>query len=99
MLQYEGAVVKAYDPVAMPGAAQENPELQLAEDPYDLAKELDAIVVCTEWNEFKQLDLDRIKYAMRTARHRGRTQYLRAAHDAEARLHLSRRRPGSNLRK
>ena len=66
MLQYEGAVVKAYDPVAMPGAAKDNPQLQLAEDPYDLAKELDAIVVCTEWNEFKQLDLVRIKSAMRT---------------------------------
>lgn len=65
MLQYEGTTVKAYDPVAMPGAAKENSQLLLAEDPYDLAKDMDAIVVCTEWNEFKQLDLGRIKCAMR----------------------------------
>ncbi|MEX1018660.1 MAG: UDP-glucose/GDP-mannose dehydrogenase family protein [Litorilinea sp.] len=66
MLQYEGALVTAYDPVAMPGAARENKELNLAEDPYELAVGADALLVCTEWNEFKQLDMNRIRTSMRT---------------------------------
>jgi len=65
MLQYEGVTVKAYDPVAMPGAIAENPELELADNPYDLASSVDAIIVCTEWNEFKHLDFVRIKDAMK----------------------------------
>lgn len=64
MLQNEGAFVTAYDPVAMPNAARYNPQLRLAEDPYDLATGADALLVATEWNEFKQLDLDRIKSVM-----------------------------------
>ncbi|MCX6049828.1 MAG: UDP-glucose/GDP-mannose dehydrogenase family protein [Chloroflexi bacterium] len=64
MLQNEGALVTGYDPVAMAGAARMNSDLHLAEDPYDLAEGADALVVCTEWNEFKQLDLARIKNSM-----------------------------------
>ncbi len=64
MLQNEGALVIGYDPVAMAGAARMNSDLRLAEDPYDLAEGADALVVCTEWNEFKQLDLARIKNSM-----------------------------------
>jgi len=64
MLQYEGALVAGYDPVAMANAARENPNLRLVEDPYELAEGMDALVVCTEWNEFKQLDLQRIKQVM-----------------------------------
>jgi UDPglucose 6-dehydrogenase len=63
-LQYEGALVSGYDPVAMPNSSRENPELCLVKDPYELAAGMDALVVCTEWNEFKQLDLSRIKQAM-----------------------------------
>jgi UDPglucose 6-dehydrogenase len=65
MLQNEGAFVSAYDPVAMAGAARMNSELRLVEDPYELADNADALVVCTEWNEFKQLDLTRLKNSMR----------------------------------
>ncbi|GIV76413.1 MAG: intein-containing nucleotide sugar dehydrogenase [Litorilinea sp.] len=64
MLQYEGALVSGYDPVAMANAARENPELCLAEDPYDLARDKDALIICTEWNEFKHLDLARIRDLM-----------------------------------
>ena len=64
MLQNEGVLVSAYDPVAMPGASRMNPDLRLAEDPYDLAEGADALLLCTEWNEFKQLDLGKIKAAM-----------------------------------
>jgi len=65
LLLHEGAHVKGYDPVAMHNAARLLPEMQLAKDPYDLAEGCDAIVICTEWNEFKHLDMKRIKQLMR----------------------------------
>ncbi len=65
MLRREGAIVKGYDPVAMPNASRALPWLILAEDPYDLAAGCDAIVIVTEWNEFKHLDFERIRTLMR----------------------------------
>ena len=65
LLLHEGVQVKGYDPVAMPNAARLLPGLQLAEDPYDLAAGCDAIIVCTDWNEFKHLDMARVKDVMR----------------------------------
>ena len=56
-LAAEGARVRAYDPVAMPRAAELLPDVEMAATAYDLAEGADALVVCTEWNEFKQLDL------------------------------------------
>ena len=64
-MQIGGATVKAYDPVSMGVAAKMMPNVQLAEDAYDLATGCDALVVVTEWNEFKQLDMRRLKTAMR----------------------------------
>ncbi len=64
MLQNEGALVVAYDPVAMENAARANPDLHLAEDPYEVAQGADALLVTTEWDEFKHLDLRRIKELM-----------------------------------
>jgi len=64
MLQNEGALVSGYDPVAMENIARVNKELRLTEDPYDLAEGANAILICTEWNEFKQLDLGRLKSLM-----------------------------------
>jgi UDPglucose 6-dehydrogenase len=65
LLLQEGVRVKAYDPVAMPNAAKILPDMGLAEDPYDLAVGCDALVVCTDWNEFKHLDMARVKKSMR----------------------------------
>jgi UDPglucose 6-dehydrogenase len=65
LLLHEGVYVKGYDPAAMHNAAKLLSDMQLAEDPYDLAESCDAIIVCTEWNEFKHLDMARIKEAMR----------------------------------
>jgi UDPglucose 6-dehydrogenase len=45
------------------GAGQP-PAAHLVEDPYDLAENVDALMVCTEWNEFKQLDLNRLRNLM-----------------------------------
>ncbi|MDQ7028859.1 MAG: UDP-glucose/GDP-mannose dehydrogenase family protein [Ardenticatenia bacterium] len=65
LLHLEGATVKGYDPVAMPNACRVLPWLITAEDPYDLAVGCDALVVLTEWNEFKHLDFARIHTLMR----------------------------------
>ncbi|MCK5054950.1 MAG: UDP-glucose/GDP-mannose dehydrogenase family protein [Anaerolineales bacterium] len=62
----DGVKVRAYDPVGMPGAAKLMPAIEMAADPYALAEGSDALVICTEWNEFKQLDLQRIKDLMRS---------------------------------
>jgi UDPglucose 6-dehydrogenase len=65
MLQAGGAHVQGYDPVSMSVAGRVMPGVKLCEDAYETAAGVDALVVCTEWNEFKQLDLDRLKSAMR----------------------------------
>jgi UDPglucose 6-dehydrogenase len=61
----EKAVVRAYDPVAMPRAAELLPQVSMVANAYDLAAGADALMVCTEWNEFKQLDLERMRQSMR----------------------------------
>ena len=60
-----GAQVRAYDPAGMMRAAKIMPELIMAEDVYALVEGCDALVVCTEWNEFMNLDLTRVHKAMR----------------------------------
>ncbi|HLZ09206.1 MAG TPA: UDP-glucose/GDP-mannose dehydrogenase family protein [Chloroflexota bacterium] len=64
-LQNEGAVVAAYDPVATRNAERLLPNVQLVSTPYDVARDADAIAILTEWNEFRQLDLSRLRDAMR----------------------------------
>jgi len=59
-----GAKVRAYDPVAMPGASALLPDVEMMPDPYALAEGADALILVTEWNEFKHLDLARIKTAL-----------------------------------
>jgi UDPglucose 6-dehydrogenase len=61
----EGASVRAYDPVGMPHAAVLMPALHMTPDAYELAQGCDAVIVCTEWNEFKNLDLQRLHDRMR----------------------------------
>ena len=64
-LQTEGAVVRAYDPVAMEIAQPLLPGVEMMPDPYTMAQGCDALVVVTEWNEFKQLDRSRLHDLMR----------------------------------
>ncbi len=64
MLKSAGAEVRGYDPVAMEVATRTLPELELADSAYDLAEGCNALVVITEWNEFKNLDLARIRDLM-----------------------------------
>jgi UDPglucose 6-dehydrogenase len=61
-----GAMVRACDPVAGPGAARMVTDLDLRADAYQVADGADAVVMCTEWNEYKQLDLIRVRSMMRT---------------------------------
>jgi UDPglucose 6-dehydrogenase len=65
LLQNEGAVVRAYDPQAMENAAAMLTKVNLCKDPYEVAAGADALLLATEWNEFKQLDFERIKGLMR----------------------------------
>jgi UDPglucose 6-dehydrogenase len=66
-LQLEGAQVKAYDPVAMHNAHQMLPSITLCDSPYAVAEDADALILATEWNEFKHLDMQRIAQSMRKA--------------------------------
>jgi len=61
----KGALVRGYDPAAMEVALPLLPEVEMRNDPYSLADGCDALIVVTEWNEFKQLDLERVRDLMR----------------------------------
>jgi len=56
-----GAKVKAFDPAAMEEVKAVLPQLEYGMDAYDVAKGADALVLVTEWNQFRRLDLQRIK--------------------------------------
>jgi len=59
-----GAKVRAYDPEGMDQAKGELPEITYCEDPYAVAKDADALVIVTEWRQFRALDLKRLKREM-----------------------------------
>ena len=61
-----GAKVHAYDPVAMEVARPILPAVEMFEEPYAMANACDALMVITEWNEFKQLDLDKVKSLLKS---------------------------------
>jgi len=56
-----GARVRTYDPAAMQEAHHVLPEVDFAEDAYDAARGCDALVIVTEWNQFRSLDWERMK--------------------------------------
>ena len=60
-----GADVRAYDPAAVERARAIIPEIDYRSDPYAVADDADALVIVTEWNEFRNLDLKRIGKSMR----------------------------------
>jgi UDPglucose 6-dehydrogenase len=59
-----GARVRAHDPVGMEQAKRELPDIEYCDDPYGCAKGADALVIVTEWGQFRALDLERIKQEM-----------------------------------
>jgi UDPglucose 6-dehydrogenase len=65
-LQKAGVKIKAYDPVAMENAKKILKNVTFAANVYDVAKDTDALVIVTEWNEFKQLDLAKVKQLVKS---------------------------------
>ena len=63
-----GATVIAYDPVARDEAEKILPQIEYAVDEYEAANGADVLVFVTEWNQFRALDMDRIRNSMRAAR-------------------------------
>lgn len=60
----EGGHVKAYDPIAIENTREIFPTICYARNAYEAAEEVDALMIVTEWNEFKLLDMERVKSAM-----------------------------------
>lgn len=65
LLKGHGCDVKAFDPVAMPEAYKIMPDITYCFNAYDLAADSDALILVTEWNEFKQLDMAKMRSLMR----------------------------------
>ena len=63
-----GATARAYDPVAMSEAAKVLPEVSFASDEYEAVTDADALVFVTEWNQFRALDMSRVRDLMRSPR-------------------------------
>jgi UDPglucose 6-dehydrogenase len=61
----EGAAVRAYDPAAAEAAKAELPDVEIALDPWAAADGADALVVLTEWPEFADADLERLRDTLR----------------------------------
>ena len=65
-LQARGAAIRAYDPQAMRAALAELPGVEMCEDAYEACRGADALVLVTEWNQFRMLDLGRVKELLRS---------------------------------
>ena len=61
-----GATVKAFDPVAMGEARHYLPDISYAVDEYDAINGADALVIITEWNQFRALDMEKVKELLRS---------------------------------
>ncbi|MEC4890537.1 MAG: UDP-glucose/GDP-mannose dehydrogenase family protein [Nitrospira sp.] len=64
-LMKEGAAVRGYDPVAMEEAAKLISGMIPCQDMYDVADQADGLIIMTEWNQFRNLDFERLKQTMR----------------------------------
>jgi UDPglucose 6-dehydrogenase len=64
-LQNRGAHVQAYDPEAMADAKAYLPDVELCQDAYGVADGADVLVLVTEWNQFRNLDLGELKRRLR----------------------------------
>jgi UDPglucose 6-dehydrogenase len=65
-MQSKGAKVRAYDPVAMEEAEKYIPGLEFASDEYDAIEGADILIFLTEWNQFRALDMNRVKDLLAT---------------------------------
>ncbi len=60
----EGAKVRAYDPEAMPNTRTIFPHIHYGADPYEVARDADALLIITEWEEFRRMDWNRVRELM-----------------------------------
>ena len=58
-------IVKCYDPLAMENTKKLFPDLIYCSDEYEVAQGSDALVILTEWNQFRNLDLNKIKQLLK----------------------------------
>ena len=78
-----GAKVKAYDPVSMEKARVLMPKVKYVSSPYEAAQGADAILIVTEWNEFRQIDLKKLRGLVKRALILDGRNLYEAAHLAE----------------
>lgn len=94
----EGCVISAYDPAAMERTKQVLPPsgtLSYAKDAYEAARDADALLILTDWQEFAELDLDRLHYTLRyPIVIDGRNLFDRSVMSAHGFTYLSIGRPG-----
>ena len=64
-LQKMGATVHAFDPVAMDNAKKEIKDAKFFENPYETIRDCDALIVVTEWDEFRNLDMRAVKVLLK----------------------------------
>lgn len=64
-LQKEGAKIRVYDPIAMGNSKKIFKNITFCKNSYDAAEGCDLLIVVTEWNEFRQIDLEKIKKLMK----------------------------------
>jgi UDPglucose 6-dehydrogenase len=64
-LMDQGVTVRAYDPAALEEGSKLLPQITPCQDAYETARGADALVLMTEWNEFRNLDFDKLKPLMR----------------------------------
>lgn len=65
-MQSRGAKVRAFDPVAMEEAKHSLADIEYASDEYDAIKDADALVIVTEWNQFRALDMEKVKQLLKS---------------------------------
>jgi UDPglucose 6-dehydrogenase len=65
-LTKRGAQIKVFDPVSMELAKAILKDVKYCKDEFDAVKDVDAAVFVTEWNEFRDLDLDKVKSLMKS---------------------------------
>ena len=65
-MQKQGAKIRAFDPVAMEEAKHFLPDIEYAENEYDAIKDADALVIITEWNQFRALDMNKVKTLLKS---------------------------------
>jgi len=65
-MQKRGAHIKAFDPVAMEEAKHSLPDVEFADDEYEVIEGSDALIIITEWNQFRALDMEKVKRLLKT---------------------------------